>query len=122
MSREIAQYARNYEHLVGREIRYGTGAGELVCNQFVIAVLRATVAPKFPMIIANDFLHSPVFRRVDSPAVGDLIHWHGHIGIVTDPDLGTFIGSQTSSGVAEASYKRGYWATSRGTITFLRYG
>lgn len=122
MSLEIAQYARNYEQMVGREIRYGTGAGELVCNQFVIAVLRATVAPNFPMIVANDFLHSPLFRRVDSAAAGDLIHWHGHIGIVLDPDHGIFIGSQTSTGVDQASYKRGYWSNSRGSITFLRYG
>jgi hypothetical protein len=122
MSREIAEYARNYERMLGRQISYGTGAGQLVCNQFVVAVLRGTVAPDFPMIVANDFLNSPVLRRVDTPAVGDLIHWSGHIGIVTDPDLGMFIGSQTSTGVDEASYKKGYWASSRGTITFLRYG
>jgi hypothetical protein len=39
-----------------------------------------------------------------------LIHWPGHIGIVLDPDLGIFIGSQTRTGVAEARYKgQSYW-------------
>jgi cell wall-associated NlpC family hydrolase len=105
MAYEIAQHARDFERLAGREIRYS----EMVCNQFVIAVLRATVDPSFPMIRADEFPHSPRFYRVESPAPGDLVHWPGHIGIVLDPDRGEFIGSQTSTGVAVANYKSGYW-------------
>lgn len=105
MAYEIAQHARDFERLAGREIRYS----EMVCNQFVIAVLRATVDPSFPMIRADEFPHSPRFYRVESPAAGDLVHWPGHIGIVLDPDRGEFIGSQTSTGVAVANYKSGYW-------------
>ncbi len=120
MARDIAQYARDYERMAGREIPYS----EMVCNQFVIAVLRGTVSPTFPTIRADDFPSSPYFRRVDSPAAGDLIHWPGHIGIVLNPDLGEFIGSQTSSGVAIANYKSGYWNGSyRGKVAdcFLRW-
>lgn len=110
MSYEIATYARNYETMVGREITYGLRAGQMVCNQFVLAVLRGTVAPGFPDTVADDFTHSPRFRRVENPQAGDLIHWPGHIGIVLDPDHGIFIGSQSSTGVAEARYKgRSYW-------------
>ena len=106
MSREIAQYARDYERMMGREISYG----EMVCNQFVLAVLRATVAPTIKNILADDFANSAFFQKVDSPQAGDLIHWPGHIGIVLDPDHGIFIGSQTSTGVAEANYKNGWWS------------
>jgi hypothetical protein len=106
MSYEIAQYARSYEQMQGREISYA----EMKCNQFVLAVLRGTVAPRMPNILADDFAHSPYFQRVDTPRAGDLVHWPGHIGIVLDPDLGTFIGSQTSTGVAESNYKSGWWS------------
>ena len=47
--------------------------------------------------------------KTDTPLKGDLVHWPGHIGIVIDPDLGYFIGAQTSTGVAEANFKQGYW-------------
>jgi len=106
MGYDIATYARNYERMVGHQISYR----EMVCNQFVLAVLRGTVAPGFPETLADDFTNSPRFRRVENPQAGDLIHWPGHIGIVLDPDHGIFIGSQTSTGVEEARYKgRSYW-------------
>lgn len=106
MGYDIATYARNYERLVGHQISYR----EMVCNQFVIRVLRDTVAPSFPNTLADDFALSPHFQKVDSPRAGDLVHWPGHIGIVLDPDHGLFIGSQTSTGVAEAYYKgQSYW-------------
>ena len=120
MSRDIAQVARDFERLAGKEISYA----EMKCNQFVIAVLRQSVAPDFPNILANDFPHSPRFQKVDSPAAGDLVHWPGHIGIVLDPDLGEFIGSQTSTGVDIANYKKGYWNGAYGgkkPDTFLRF-
>lgn len=106
MSREIAQYAKDYERLMGREILYS----EMVCNQFVLAVLRATVAPSIPNMRADEFASSSFFQKVDTPNAGDLVHWPGHIGIVLDPDHGIFIGSQSSTGVAESNYKSGWWS------------
>jgi hypothetical protein len=106
MSREIAQYARDYERMAGREIPYS----EMVCNQFVLAVLRATVAPRIPNMRADEFANSPLFQKVDSPNAGDLVHWPGHIGVVLDPDHGIFIGSQSSTGVAESNFKSGWWS------------
>jgi hypothetical protein len=119
MALEIAQYARDYERRAGHEIPYS----EMVCNQFVIAVLRATVDPGFPMIKADQFPQSPRFYRVESPAAGDLVHWPGHIGIVLDPDSGEFIGSQNSTGVAISNFKTGWWNSSGGKRPdgFLRW-
>ena len=105
MGYDIATYARNYERMVGHQISYR----EMKCNQFVLAVLRGTVASDIGNILADDFAHSPRFMKVNNPRAGDLIHWPGHIGIVLDPDHGVFIGSQTSTGVEEANYKHGYW-------------
>lgn len=107
---DIAEAAKTYEFRQGREISYG----EMKCNQFVLAVLRSTVARDFPNTLADDFQHSPRFMKVNDPKAGDLVHWPGHIGIVLDPDQGIFIGSQTSTGVAESNYKSGYWNGSYG--------
>jgi len=119
MSTDIAQYARDYERMVGHEIRYK----DMVCNQFVLAVLRGTVAPHIKDMRADEFADSPYFQKVDQPRAGDLVHWPGHIGIVLDPDHGIFIGSQTSTGVEEANYKSGWWNSSKGKKPdyFLRY-
>jgi hypothetical protein len=91
------------------------------CSHFVVAVLQASAAPGFKYITADDFMHSPYFRKVDVPEAGDIVHWPGHVAIVIDPSTGTFIGSQSSTGVDKSSYKSNpYWAH-RNPRTFLRY-
>ncbi len=120
MGYDIATVARDFERNAGHEISYS----EMVCNQFVVAVLRKSVDPSFPMIRADEFPSSPRFMKVDSPQAGDLVHWPGHIGIVLDPDRGDFIGSQTSTGVSTANYKGGYWNGAyhgKKADCFLRY-
>jgi hypothetical protein len=62
---------------------------------------------------------SDAFRRVYRPAAGDLIVWPGHVGIVVDPDLKTFV-SVLQSGVRVSSYISPYWRH-RGIPRFLRY-
>lgn len=104
MSEKIAEIAKNFESVHG-EISYR----QMVCNQFVVAVLREAVDPDFPMILADQFTSSEHFVKVEEPRRGDLVHWPGHIGIIVDANSGEFIGSQTSTGVAMASYKSGYW-------------
>jgi len=120
MSREkIAETARNFESFHG-EITYD----QMKCNQFVLAVLREAVDPKFPDLRADDFPASGRFAKVESPLRGDLVHWPGHIGIVIDPNRFEFIGSQDSTGVAAASYSKGYWNGAYGgkqPDCFLRY-
>jgi cell wall-associated NlpC family hydrolase len=53
---------------------------------------------------------SPLFQDITQPRRGDLISWPDHVGIVIDPVAQKFIGAQTSTGVAVASYGSGYWA------------
>jgi cell wall-associated NlpC family hydrolase len=59
------------------------------------------------------------FRRVADPQPGDLIVWRGHVGLVVDPDKGTFYSSQRT-GLITSSYETRYWK-GRGTPRFLRY-
>jgi len=125
MSDRIAHVARNFEKTVGYEIGYGQGEGEMVCNQFVVAVLRASVDRNFEYALADEFVQSPKLSVPTSPAPGDLVHWPGHIGVVLDPDQGTFIGSQSSTGVAISNYKKGWWGGEYGGRApdyFLRWG
>src|SRR5437588_12137189 len=59
------------------------------------------------------------FRRTYRPAVGDLIVWPGHVGIVVDPEEKTFV-SALRTGVKVATYTSRYWRR-RGHPRFLRY-
>jgi hypothetical protein len=115
---QLASAAENWETIHG-QVSYSSTD----CSHFVAAVIQ-TVNKSFPYMVANDLRHSHYFRRVDVAERGDIIHWqhspHGHVGIITNPTAGEFVGSQTSTGVAKARYSSGYWAR-HGTITFLRY-
>lgn len=59
------------------------------------------------------------FQRVAYPQPGDLIVWHGHVGIVIRPSRHTFF-SFLSNGPATDNYRSAYWR-SRGQPRFLRY-
>jgi cell wall-associated NlpC family hydrolase len=59
------------------------------------------------------------FKRVRHPEAGDVIVWQGHMGVVVDPEEGTFL-SVVRSGVKVHFYHSGYWK-SRGRPHFLRY-
>ncbi|HEX2329560.1 MAG TPA: NlpC/P60 family protein [Candidatus Angelobacter sp.] len=61
----------------------------------------------------------PEFHRVYKPQPGDLVVWHGHVGIVVNPDDHSFI-SALRSGVKIAQYDSNYWKR-KGTPRFLRY-
>src|SRR5437868_7953521 len=59
------------------------------------------------------------FQRVRRPQAGDLIVWHGHVGIVVNPREHSFY-SSLRSGLATDYYDAPYWK-SRGTPRFYRY-
>ena len=59
------------------------------------------------------------FKRVRYPEAGDVIVWPGHVGVVVDPEEGTFL-SAVRSGVKTYSYRLGYWKR-RGRPHFLRF-
>lgn len=114
--REIADAAEQWMRTHGH-----VSHDEIDCSHFVTAVLQASVAPGFAYLTADGFLSSGLFTRVDQPARGDLVHWPGHVAIILDPIAGTFIGSQSSTGVDVANYKYGpYWARRQNRV-FLRY-
>ncbi len=59
------------------------------------------------------------FTRVRVPQAGDLVVWHGHVGIVIDPQQHSFF-SFVSSGPDTQFYDSPYWR-SRGIARFFRY-
>lgn len=101
------------------------------CSHFVYQVLngargRVASTGEFPSTQLVNYQSTSTiessgqFFPVTIPEVGDLVLWDGHVGIVSDPKSGKFVGAQTSTGVAEASYTAGYWATRAGK-RFARY-
>lgn len=76
----------------------------------------------FPYIYASsDDLYDGVdeFRRVSVPQPGDLVVWHGHVGIVVRPSRHIFF-SFMSIGPGIDTYDSKYWI-SRGDPRFYRY-
>ena len=87
------------------------------CSEFVRTALRqAGIATSLQR--SSDF--ASYYPPVTEPQAGDLVYWKtpGHIAIVEDPKAGTFLGAQ-NSGLAQANYKVGWWATI-GPHTFHR--
>lgn len=59
------------------------------------------------------------FRRISHPQPGDLVAWHGHVGIVINPTQHSFF-SALRSGLGVEHYDSRYWR-GRGHPRFLRY-
>ena len=101
----------------------GNSKGGIDCSHFVWQIYHKIVNKAIPEHFftssANDYLF---FNKVNAEEVkkGDIISFgNEHIGIVVEPDVGTFIGAQCSTGVAGTHYKRGYWASRQ--HYFLQY-
>jgi cell wall-associated NlpC family hydrolase len=76
----------------------------------------------FPYTYASsDGLYDGVqgFQRVWQPQPGDLIVWHGHVGIVVRPSKHVFF-SFMSAGPGIDDYDAPYWVN-RGQARFYRY-
>jgi hypothetical protein len=65
------------------------------------------------------YMGSAHFTRVRAPQAGDLVVWHGHVGIVIDPKQHSFF-SFVRSGPDTQFYDSSYWR-SRGIARFYRY-
>jgi cell wall-associated NlpC family hydrolase len=61
----------------------------------------------------------PGFRQVDEPVAGDIIVWRGHMGVIVDPLLHSFL-SSLRTGVKISAYDSSYWK-GRGIPRFFRY-
>jgi cell wall-associated NlpC family hydrolase len=92
---------------------YGVPRRPTDCSGFVIGVFESL----YPEAGLNRLTQnvaairtSSLWNTVGMPETGDLVCWQGHVGIVNDLQLQTFIGAQSSTGVAIASYASGYWS------------
>ena len=89
------------------------------CSHLVHAIYERA---GFPYSYADsDDLYAGVegFQRVSTPQSGDVIVWHGHMGIVIRPSRHVFF-SFLHAGPGIDDYKSQYW-TSRGEPRFYRY-
>ena len=89
------------------------------CSHLVHAIYERA---GFPYSYADsDDIYSGVegFQRVSTPQSGDVIVWHGHMGIVIRPSRHVFF-SFLHAGPGIDDYKSQYW-TSRGEPRFYRY-
>lgn len=100
----------------GTRYRYGgKDKNGIDCSHFVYAVYNR-VFEGYDYRMASQYLNDSTFAPTKSPLVGDLIVFpsvkglSAHVGILTDVDGSKFIGSQSSTGVKEASFAPGtYW-------------
>lgn len=93
--------------------------GEHDCSHLVHAIYQRA---GFPYQYADsDDLYAGVrdFQRVSKPQPADLIVWHGHVGIVTQPTRHQFF-SFLSAGPGVDNYRSRYWK-GRGEARFYRY-
>ncbi len=89
------------------------------CSHLVHAIYERA---GFPYAYASsDDLYDGVqeFRRIRQPQPGDLIVWHGHVGIVVRPSKHVFFSFMTA-GPGIDDYEASYWVD-RGQARFYRY-
>jgi hypothetical protein len=95
----IIQYAKQFE---------GMSHDDLDCSHFVYKVYSHFI-PSFPYMPSSDFLSSPLLETPSEVLAADFVIWPGHVALIVDPSYRSFIGSQTSTGVAIATFSNGYW-------------
>jgi hypothetical protein len=89
------------------------------CSHFVHD-LYAQAGYPYPYANSGDlYLGTENFVRVRTPHPGDLVVWHGHVGIVIDPNEHSFF-SSVNSGPRTEYYNSAYWRA-RGIPRFYRY-
>lgn len=107
--------AREIVLRLGHQLRWaGLDCSHLVHDIYERAGLPYDYAPSGDLYDGVD-----AFRRVYTPAPGDIIVWRGHVGIVVDPDERSFL-SALRTGVKVSMYETNYWKR-RGHPRFYRY-
>jgi cell wall-associated NlpC family hydrolase len=89
------------------------------CSHLVHSIYESAGFP-YPYMDSED-LYDGVkgFVRVESPQPGDLVVWHGHVGIVIHPSGHEFL-SLLRTGPGISDYRSRYWQ-GRGEPRFYRY-
>jgi len=114
-ARDILASARNKVLRVGKRIHHT----RLDCSHLVHDLYRrAGIAYEY---VNSEQLYDgvPGFRQVEEPVAGDIIVWRGHMGVIVDPLLHSFL-SGLRTGVKIAEYDSRYWKN-RGVPRFFRY-
>lgn len=89
------------------------------CSHFVHDIYEQA-GYSYPYASSRDlYLGTESFLRVRAPHPGDLVVWHGHVGIVIDPHEHSFF-SSVNSGPRTEYYNSAYWHA-RGIPRFYRY-
>jgi cell wall-associated NlpC family hydrolase len=89
------------------------------CSHLVYAIYERAGFP-YQYATADDLYNGvDAFRRVFHPQIGDLIVWHGHVGIIVRPSRHVFF-SFLSLGPGTDNYRSAYWI-GRGEPRFYRY-
>ncbi len=101
--------------LDSKHLRYS----EHDCSHLVNAIYERAGFP-YPYASSDDIYDGvTAFQRVSRPAPGDLVAWHGHVGIVIRPSRHAFF-SFLSAGPGIDDYNSRYWR-GRGQPRFYRY-
>lgn len=89
------------------------------CSHMVHAIYQRAGFPY--SYVDSDQLYDGVegFQRVSRPETGDLVVWHGHVGIVIRPSRHVFF-SFLHAGPGIDDYENRYWRA-RGQARFFRY-
>lgn len=89
------------------------------CSHLVHAIYQRAGFPY--SYVDSDQLYDGVegFQRVSKPETGDLVVWHGHVGIVIRPSRHVFF-SFLHAGPGIDDYENRYWRK-RGQPRFYRY-
>jgi cell wall-associated NlpC family hydrolase len=122
----VAEEWKKTPYLYGGNSKQGIDCSHFVYQVFNGARQRVASAANMPEPQIMEYRStstieaSNVFIAVNTPQPTDLVMWDGHVGIVIDPTAGTFIGAQTSTGVAESNYLTGFWKN-KGVKKFLRF-
>jgi cell wall-associated NlpC family hydrolase len=96
----------------------GTPHDQIDCSHFLWIVFKQFF-PKFPYLQSDQYPTSVLFTSVQGEMQSaDVLVWNGHVALVVNPVAGSFIGSQTSRGVAITSLSNPYWAQ-RKPIAYL---
>jgi cell wall-associated NlpC family hydrolase len=89
------------------------------CSHLVHAIYQRAGFP-YEYATADDLYDGvDAFHRVSHPQIGDLIVWHGHVGIIVRPSRHVFF-SFLSKGPATDNYRSVYWI-GRGQARLYRY-
>jgi cell wall-associated NlpC family hydrolase len=101
--------------LDSKHLRYA----EHDCSHLVHAIYEHA-GFSYPYASSDDIYDGATgFQRVSHPEPGDLVAWHGHVGIVIRPSRHAFF-SFLSAGPGIDDYSNRYWK-SRGKPRFYRY-